>query len=123
MSDDDSNDLPALPPDSGPDTVDTDDELARASQQVAGLDDDAAAAKIGSRTSIVAIVIGLAMVGGAGYLGVVTYQRDQASEHRWEAFHAAQDADSEAEYLRLLREDFPRTDFTDVRQEYINEFA
>jgi HEAT repeat protein len=119
MSDDDSNDLlPAVP-----DNVDTNDEMARASQQIAGLDDDAAAAKIGSRTSIVAVLIGLVMVGTAAYLGVVTYQRDQASEHRWEAFHAAQEAPSEAEYLRALREDLPRTDFTDVRQEYINEFA
>ncbi len=118
MSDDDSNDLPAVP-----DSVDTNDEMARATQQIAGLDDEAAAAKIGSRTSAVAVIIGLVMVGGAAYLGVVTYQRDQASQHRWEAFHAAQNAPSEAEYLRMLREDLPNTDFTDVRQEYINEFA
>jgi HEAT repeat protein len=118
MSDDDSNDLPAVP-----DNVDTSDELAKANAQLAGLDDEQAAAKIGSRTSVVAILIGLAMVGSAGYLGVVTYQRDQASQHRWEAFHAAQEADSEAEFLRLIREDLPRTEFTDVRQEYINEFA
>lgn len=125
MSDDDSNDLPELPSQSpvADSPGDTSDEMVRATQQIAGLDDDAAAAKIGSRTSIIAILIGLVMVGGAGYLGVVTYQRDQASQHRWEVFHAAQEAGSEADYLRLLREDLPRTEFTDVRQEYINEFA
>lgn len=115
MSDD--NDLPAVP-----DNVDTNDELSKVAATIG--DDDDAARKIGSHSSIAAILVGVLMLGGLGYFGFVWYQRDQAEGHRWDAYHHAQDAASEEEYLSELRADLPNTaSFNDVRQEYISELG
>ncbi len=115
MSDD--NDLPAVP-----DNVDQNDELSKVAATIG--DDDDAARKIGSHSSIAAILVGVLMLGGLGYFGFVWYQRDQAEGHRWDAYHHAQDADSEEQYLSELRADLPNTAaFNDVRQEYISEFG
>ncbi len=96
---DDNDDLPALPnvPDSG-------DELAGAASAVAGLDDDAAARKIRTRTSWFGRIVGIILVGGGVGLGFFAWQRNVAYEHRWDAYNAAQDAPSVEEFLRLLRE-------------------
>lgn len=118
MSDDlDPNDLPAVP-----DNVDTNDELSKVAASL-GDDDDDNARKIGSHSSIAAMLVGTAMLGTLGYAGYTYYQRDQASEHRWEVYRHAQESDTVEEYLAALRADLPNQTFTDVREEYISELG
>lgn len=118
MSDDlDPNDLPAVPG-----NIDTTDELSKVAATL-GDDDDANARKIGSHSSVAAVIVGTLMLGALGYAGFVYYQRDQASEHRWDAYRAAQQSDSVEQYLAALRADLPNQTFTDVREEYISEFG
>lgn len=117
MSDDlDPNDLPAVPG-----NVDTNDELSQVAATIG--DDDDAARKIGSHSSIAAVIVGTLMMGALGYAGWAYYQQDQAAEHRWDAYRHAQEADTVEEYLAQLRADLPNQTFTDVREEYISEFG
>ncbi len=118
MSDDlDPNDLPAVPG-----NVDTTDELSKVAASL-GDDDDANARKIGSHSSVAAVLVGTLMLGALGFAGYTYYQRDQASGHRWDAFRRAQEADSVEDYLAQIRADLPNQTFTDVREEYISELG
>ena len=119
MSNDNDDDLPALP-----NVPDADESLARASSAVAGLDDDAAARKIRTRTSWVGRIVGVVLVGGSLGLGYFAWQRNQAYEHRWDAYNRAQnEATDEAQFLSILREDLPRATFQDVRLEIMSELG
>ncbi len=118
MSNDDNDDLPQLPdmPDSG-------DELAQASAKVSGLDDDSAALQIRRRTSTFGSVVGVVLVLGGGGLGYFAYERNQAFEHRWDVYNAAQEAPSRDEFMRMIREELPRTTFQEVRIEIMAELG
>jgi HEAT repeat protein len=118
MSNDDNDDLPALP-----DVPSADDDLARASAAVGSLDDDAAARKIRTRTSWFGRIVGVTLVGGSIGLAYFAWQRNEASEHRWDVYNQAQEASSRDEFLRMLREELPRSTFQDVRIEIMSEFG
>jgi len=115
---DDNDDLPALP-----NVPDTGDELAGAASAVAGLDDDAAARKIRTRTSWFGRIVGLTLIVGGAGLGFFGWQRSVAFEHRWDAYTAAQEAPSVDEFLRILREEYPRTTHQDVRLRMLEKFG
>src|SRR5438477_13207053 len=102
MSDDlDPNDLPAVP-----DNVDTTDELSKVAASL-GDDDDANARKIGSGSSVAAIVVGTAMLGTLGYAAYTFYERDQAYQHREDAWDHAQSAPDVEHFLQEVRADLP----------------
>lgn len=118
MSNDDNDDLPALP-----DVPSADEDLARASAAVGSLDDDAAARKIRTRTSWFGRIVGVTLVGGSIGLAYFAWQRNEASEHRWDVYNQAQEAPSRDDFLRMLREELPRSTFQDVRIEIMSEFG
>lgn len=107
---DQNEDLPALAQ-----VPATDEDLASASRAVAGLDDDAAARKIRTRTSVFGRVVGVILVVGGAALAFFAYQRSVAYEHRWDAYREADAAPSLEEFLRRIREELPRTTHQDVR--------
>ncbi len=114
MSDDlDPNDLPAIPDGAGTPAMDAD--LERANAKVAAMDDDQMVANIGKRTSNFGRIVALVLLGTIGALGYVLFTREQAREHRWDVYRAAQEAETEAEFLRMVREELPRAQFDDVR--------
>lgn len=115
----DNDDLPALP-----NVPDGDDALAQASNAVAGLDDDAAARKIRTRTSWVGRISGVVLLGGSAALAYFGWQRTEAAEHRWDAYNEAQaQASDQADFLRRMREELPRSSFQDVRLEILSELG
>lgn len=119
MSNDNDDDLPALP-----NVPDTDDALASASSTVAGLDDDAAARKIRTRTSWVGRIMGVVLIGGSAGLAYFAWQRNVAYEHRWDAYNAAQsDSQNEEEFNRRMREALPAATFQEVRLEIMAEMG
>ncbi len=119
MSNDNDDDLPALP-----NVPDADESLASAASAVSGLDDDAAARKIRTRTSWVGRIMGVVLIGGSAGLGYFAWQRNEAYEHRWDEYNRAQnDAADEAEYLSILRAELPRATFQDVRLEVMSELG
>jgi HEAT repeat protein len=124
MSNDNHDDLPALP-----NVPDSDDALASASATVAGLDDEAAARKIRTRTSWVGRVMGVVLVGGSAGLGYFAWQRNVAYEHRWDEYNAAQaepsagGAQDEADFNRRMREALPSTTFQDVQLVILGEMG
>lgn len=121
MSNDNDDDLSGLP--DLPAVPSADDDLARASAAVGSLDDDAAARKIRTRTSWFGRIVGVTLVGGGIGLAYFAWQRNEASEHRWDAYRAAQQAESREEFLRMIREELPRSTFQDVRLEIMSELG
>lgn len=115
MSDDlDPNDLPAVP-----DNVDTSDELSKTAAGL-GDDDDDNARKIGSHSSVAAVLVGTAMLGMLGFAGYTYWERDQAYQHREDAWAHAQDAPDVEHFLIEVRADLPNQRFTDIREREIN---
>lgn len=116
----DNDDLPSLPT-----APETDENLTRASAQVANLDDDAAARKIRTRTSMVGRVMGVVLVGGGLGLGYFAYDRHVANENRWDAYNAAaaDESISDEEFCRRIREEYARTTFPDVRRHILSQLA
>src|SRR5262245_34567578 len=82
-----------------------DDALDKANQQVSGLDDDQMVKKMGSRTTVFGRVVTILLVLGGVGLDVAWYIRDQAYQHRWDVYRTAQDAGSQQEFLRAIREE------------------
>lgn len=106
-----------------PDVPAMDDALEKANQQVSGLDDDQVVRKIGRRTTIFGRVVGLVMIVGVVGLGAAWYAREQAREHRWDAYEAAQESGSQADFLRAIREELPRSQFDDVRMRIMQKMG
>ncbi len=92
-------------------------------ERIGSLDDATLASKIGSRSSPMGKVIFLAIVLGAGGLGVFAWNRSKAFDHRWDVWTSAQAAPSRDEFLRIVREDLPRNSFDDVREQYMMKIA
>lgn len=99
-----------------PNVPSMDTALEKAQQQVSGLDDDQVLKKIGRRTSVFGRVVTLVVIVGGIGLSAAWYVRDQAEQHRMDAYDAAQQLGSREEFLRAIREELPRTEFDDVRQ-------
>jgi HEAT repeat protein len=112
------DDLPA-PYDIAP----MDDALAKANAQVSGLDDDQMVAKIGRRTTWFGRIAALLMILGGGGLVAGWWVRDQASQHRWDAYRTAQESGHEAEFLAAIRQELPRTQFDDVRMRIMQKMG
>jgi HEAT repeat protein len=121
MSNDNDDDLSGLP--DLPAVPSADEDLERASALVGSLDDDAAARKIRTRTSWFGRIVGVTLVGGSLGLGFFAWQRSEAFEHRWDVYNAAQQADTREEFLRMIREELPRSTFQDVRLEIMAELG
>ena len=121
MSNFDDDDLPALP-----DVPESPSPLASGS---IGLDDEQATRQIRKRTSTFGAVVGTALVLGGGGLVYFAWARNQASEHRWDTYNAAQapvqegGAADEAAFLRIMREELPRSTFQDVRMRLIEQLG
>jgi HEAT repeat protein len=117
MSDDlDPSDLPDVPDTAIP------DELANVGASLG--DDDDAARKIGSHSSIAAMLVGLLLIGGLVAFGYVAYTRNEEYEHRWDVWDQAQNAPTRAEFLRMIRDDMPhQSHFNDVRERYMDRMG
>lgn len=121
MSNFDDDDLPALP--------DVPEPPSSLASGTIGLDDDSAARQIRRRTSTFGAVVGTALVLGGGGLGFFAWQRNQAYEHRWDAYNTAQGpveeggAADEAAFLQVVRDELPRTTFQDVRMRLIEQLG
>ncbi|MDQ3030937.1 MAG: HEAT repeat domain-containing protein [Myxococcota bacterium] len=113
-----NDELPALP-----DRGAMDADLERANEQVSGLDDDQMVRKIGRRTTMFGRVVGILMVVGIVGLGAAWYVRDQAFQHRWEAYEAAQELGSRDQFLAAIREELPRSQFDDVRMRIMQKMG
>lgn len=113
-----NDDLPELPS-----VPVMDAELEAANQQVSGLDDDQMVRKIGRRTTVFGRVVALLMIVGVGGLGAAWYVRDQAYQHRWDTYEAAQELGSQQEFLAAIREELPRAQFDDVRMRIMQKMG
>lgn len=113
------NELPAVP--DAPAVLD--ESLARASDQVSGLDDDQVVKKIGRRTTWFGRIVALLMIVGVGGLGAAWYVRDQAYQHRWDAYNAAQQSGDRETFLRAIRGELPRAQFADVRMRIMQKMG
>ncbi len=118
MSNDNDDDIPPLP-----NLPEADEDLARASGKIAGLDDDATARKIRTRTTVIGRVMAVVLVVGGGALAYFAWQRSVAYEERWVAYNAATEQASDEEFLRLIREEYPRTTFQDVRLQILTQLG
>lgn len=76
-------------------------------------------AQIKRRTSNFGRILFLLIVVGGAVTGYLIYKQQQATAHKNDVWVAAQHAPSVNEFLRLIREDLPRTRFDDVKLLYI----
>lgn len=88
------------------------------------LGDDEALRKMGSGRSVWTWVAFVGLVVAVGAIGFVLFQQNQAYEHRWDEYRAAQEeAGDEDEFLDRLRDMLPDTQYEDVKIRILQKMA
>jgi len=118
------DDLYELPGGDVPDAPMADDDAFATADLGPPVGDDAALAKMGSRTPAWGWIALIVLILGVGGVGVVWWQQNQSYANRWEAYNAAQsEATDEEDFLRRIREILPETQYEDVKIRILQKMA